>query len=71
LTQPSPVAAEPELLAPLAPDRAKTIAPAIPRPMSQPNTKTGPLTFAPMTGEHEHDRYDCHWTECDSDRQWY
>ena len=46
LTQLTHAAGEPEELAPPAPARARTITPTIPRPISQPRTKAGPLTLA-------------------------
>src|SRR5580692_1556671 len=46
LTQLTQVAGDPDLLAPPAPARDKTMAPTMPRPISQPRTKTGPLTLA-------------------------
>src|ERR1700683_3965875 len=46
LTQLTQAAGEPDLLAPAGPAIDSTIAPTIPRPISQPSTKTGPLTLA-------------------------
>src|SRR5271165_7339135 len=46
LTQLTQVAGDPDLPAPADPDRDNTIAPTMPRPISQPRTKAGPLTLA-------------------------
>jgi hypothetical protein len=46
LTQSTQAAGVPDLLALPAPATASTTAPTMPRPISQPRTKTGPLTLA-------------------------
>ena len=46
MTQLTHVAGEPDLLAPVGPATASTMAPTMPRPTSHPRTKSGPLTLA-------------------------
>jgi hypothetical protein len=46
LTQFTQAAGDPDLLAPADPATARTMAPTMPRPISQPRTKAGPLILA-------------------------